>query len=228
MNRLRPLVNRLTTVIVLSAVVAACSSGDGGTAESGTNPPSTESVSSDESSVAADGPLTGAAAVAQEIIDAGVDPASCPVDIGYISAIMSKSVPLSSVFNGSIRDEGQLFTDGDVDLVYCWVRVDNGGTEANPGELVDMRIDVHPGTADVETYLDEQWGPISDLTSETVDGATITSGCVDDTTCVAMWQDTDLFIALMIAARSGATADVAVTGLEITAPLVVDNLVNGF
>ncbi|MDP2290543.1 MAG: hypothetical protein Q8M22_05100 [Actinomycetota bacterium] len=165
--------------------------------------------------------LGGAAAGAQRAIDQGDSLGDCPWGQQAIIDAVGAVVTLVPEFADPGIDNGQVFSGGDVDIVYCEI-YHSGETAATEG-IDEMRIDVHPGTADLQQYLDEEWGGDADgANSSDLSGGTVTSWCPDDDQCIAAWQGDGLFVALV--AYGVTTAADATTALEAALPVVVGGL----
>ena len=242
---------RAVVVVAVAAVapltLAACSedaTGPTTVAVAGSQPPSTDgtvpSTSGTEpgaspvtdtpttpSTAAGDESSAAAAAAAQAAIDLGDDLDGCPFDPAGVVAAVRGVLTLAPDFDGQIEENGQVFYGGDVDITYCHVRPQEGAYNATTG-VVDMRVDVHPGIADVATYLDEEWAEeLEDVVPQSAAGGTLTVGCFAEYRCLAMWQGADLFIALMVEAADTVAAEETAAALVAIIPVVTEDLVNG-
>lgn len=166
--------------------------------------------------------LAGAAAGAQRAIDQGDGLGNCPWDQQAVVAAVGAVVELVPEFAGFDDDYGQVFSGGEVDITYCdfWV-----GSPSTPTGIEEFRIDAHPGTADLQQYLDEEWGGEPDeATTSDLSGGTVRAWCLEENQCIAAWQGDGLFVALVIHGVATATADDAVTALKAALPIVVSGL----
>jgi len=168
--------------------------------------------------------LAGAAAGAQRAIDEGDALGDCPWSQQAIVDAISDVVPLVPEFASLGIDNGQVFSGGDVDITYCEIYTDES-TTATDG-IEELRIDVHPGSADLQQYLDEEWGgDAGDAGSSTgLLGGTLKSWCIDDDRCIAAWQGDGLFVGLVVHGVATVTADDAAAALEAALPVVVAGL----
>jgi len=177
----------------------------------------------DDSSGGASLDLDAAAAGAQRAIDQGDSLGDCPWDQQATIDAVGAVVTLVPEFADPGIENGQVFRGGEVDITYCEI-YHGGETSATEG-IDEMRIDVHPGTADLLQYLDEEWGGDAEgATSSDLSGGEVTSWCPDDDMCIAAWQGDGLFVALIVYGASTATAADAATALEAALPVVVSGL----
>lgn len=177
----------------------------------------------DSSSGGASLDLGGAASGAQRAIDQGDSLGDCPWDQQAIIDAVGAVVTLVPEFADPGIDNGQVFSGGEVDITYCEI-YHSGETAASEG-IDELRIDVHPGAADLQQYLDEEWGGDADgAASSGLLGGTITSWCPDDDQCIAAWQGDGLFVALVVYGVATASAADATTALEAALPVVVGGL----
>ena len=168
--------------------------------------------------------LGAAAAAAQAAIDLGDGLGDCPWDPAAVAAAVRPVAPLVPEFDGPIENNGQVFSGGEVDITYCEILPDSGDTAAADG-IEEFRVDVHPGTADLQQYLDEEWGgDAADAASSELFGGTVSSWCLEDDRCIAAWQGDGLFVALVTRGVATATAADAVAALEAALPVVVGGL----
>lgn len=165
--------------------------------------------------------LAAAATGAQRAIDLGDDLGTCPWDQPAVAAAVGAVVELVPEAAGFDDNYGQVFRGGEVDITYCefWV-----SSSAASG-IEEFRVDAHPGTADLQTYLDEEWGgePDEAATSD-LSGGTVRSWCLQENQCLAAWQGDGLFVALMVRGETSASADDAVAALKAALPIVVSGL----
>lgn len=176
----------------------------------------------DNSSGGASLDLGGAAAGAQRAIDEGDSLGDCPWDQQAIIDAVGAVVTLVPEFADPGIDNGQVFSGGEVDITYCEI-YHSGETTATEG-IDELRIDVHPGTADLQQYLDEEWGGDADgATSDDFLGGTVKSWCPDNNQCIAAWQGDGLFVGLVAYGASVTTPD-ATAALEAALPVVVGGL----
>jgi hypothetical protein len=167
--------------------------------------------------------LAGAAAGAQAAIDQGDSLGDCPWGQQLILDALSGVVPLVPEFATDPGiDNGQVFSGGEVDITYCEIYTSTSATDG----IEELRIDVHPGEADLQTYLDEEWGgDAADASSSSnLLGGTLRSWCLDDDSCLAVWQGDGLFVGLVVHGVATATAADAADALEAALPVVVAEL----
>jgi hypothetical protein len=166
--------------------------------------------------------LAAAATGAQQAIDLGDDLGTCPWDQPGVVAAVGAVVDLVPEAADFDDNYGQVFSGGEVDITYCefWV-----SSSAATG-IREFRVDVHPGTADLQTYLDEEWGgdAAEAATTSKLAGGTVRSWCLADDQCIAAWQGDGLFVALVISSVATATAEDAVTAVTAALPVVVTGL----
>lgn len=213
----------LVPLILGSLLVATACGGDG---DSVGNPATTVMASTVAPTTVVGSPLdlAGAAAGAQQAIDLGDDLGDCPWDPAAVAAAVVPVASLVAEFSGPIENNGQVFSGGEVDIAYCEILPDSGQTAATDG-IEEFRIDVHPGTADLQQYLDEEWpGDAADASTSALLGGTVSFWCLDADRCIAAWQGDGLFVGLVVQGVVTASADDAVAALGAALPVVVAGL----
>jgi hypothetical protein len=168
--------------------------------------------------------LAGAAAGAQAAIDQGDNLGDCPFDQQAVVDAIRDVVPLVPEFTSLGLTNGQVFYGGEVDITYCGIDPEQSTSAADGIE--ELRIDVHPGEADLQTYLDEEWGgDAADASpSSNLLGGTVRSWCLEDDQCIAAWQGDGLFVALVVEGVETASAADAAAALKAALPVVVAEL----
>lgn len=165
--------------------------------------------------------LAAAATAAQAAIDLGDGLPACPWDMGQVITAVADVAPLVPELADDVDNYGQVFRGGEVDITYC---EEYASSDATTG-IDEFRIDVHPGTADLPTYLDEEFGAeVQPMAPTEVHGGELRSWCLEEQRCLAVWQGDGLFVALVtVTIDAGVAADAAVA-LTVALPLVVDGL----
>lgn len=168
--------------------------------------------------------LDRAAVGAQQAIDQGDALGGCPWIQQAALAAIRLAIEVGPDASDVDMTVGQVFRGGEVDITYCESVV---GPPSTPTGLEGFRIDVHPGTADLQQYLDEEWGVEPDEpTTGSLLGGTVMSWCFDEDRCIAAWQGDGLFVALVTDAAARASEDDAVAALTAALPIVVVGLVS--
>lgn len=167
--------------------------------------------------------LAGAATAAQKAIDEGDSLGDCPWDQQAVVTAVAGVVALVPELSSPGTSDGQVFSGGDVDIAYCDIYP--GSRSASSEGITELRVDVHPGTADLPQYIDEEWGGTADAaTSANLLGGTVKSWCIADDQCIAAWQGDGLFVALVTFGVTTTTAADAVAALGAALPIVVAQL----
>ena len=227
---------RRSTPILMALVLTTA--GCGSESESSVQPATSPPASTQETTVAptvapTDAPTTvpdvgldlaGAAAGAQRAIDQGDMLGDCPFDQQAVVDAIRDLVPLVPEFTSLGLTNGQVFYGGEVDITYCGIDPAQS-TTATDG-IEELRIDVHPGVADLQQYLDEEWGGDTADASPATDllGGALRSWCLEDDQCIAAWQGDGLFVALVVEGVATATASDAAAALEAALPIVIAEL----
>ena len=165
--------------------------------------------------------LAGAAAAAQAAIDLGDGLGSCPWDMAEVLAVIAGVAPLVPELAEDVDNYGQVFRGGEADITYC---EEYASSDATTG-IDEVRVDVHPGTADLQTYLDEEFGADAgaDVSTE-VYGGRLVAWCLEEDRCIAVWRGDGLMVALVTDSKDQGEAADAAVGLTVALPLVVDAL----
>ena len=99
---------------------------------------------------------------------------------------------------------------------------------SSDGVVSSVRIVGAPGAPDLATYLDEEFrAEVADLAPDaSFLGGTVRSGCLTypDDMCLAVWQGTGLFVALVLRGNGPFVTSEATATLQAVLPVVVANL----
>lgn len=165
-------------------------------------------------------PVGAAAAVVTTGISFGDDLDTCwagPISTLLDALPSTLAVEPADVGAAVEVDDGQVFTGGAADLMYCELLPAEGA-----GDLEDLRIDMAPGPVDLADYLDEEYGltPGDLAAGDAFAGGEVAAGCPDD--CHAVWVTDELVFGVRVVGPY--TADDATAALTALLPLAVTNL----
>ncbi len=169
--------------------------------------------------------LTAAASAAQRAIDQGDNLRDCPFGPpDSLIGLLPASLPLAPGFATGVEGHGQVFSGGDVDITYCDLVPD----PSEDGPIDEIRVDVSPGTVDLDTYLTEEFTDPADVdvaAEADLDSGSLHSACWDhNKECGAFWQGDGLFIGITIVGAATVTASDAVTIAETLVPEIIRRL----
>jgi hypothetical protein len=169
-----------------------------------------------------------AAGSAQAAIDRGDELGDCPFGpTDDLVAALPDDLPLADGFEPT-DDDGQVFSGGEVDIVYCPVAPE----DFNEGPIEEIRVDVSPsGQVDVDRYLEEEWSGAEDAEVASADGFSggdVSEACWPGFTgfrqCGVFWQGEDLFVAVVPSGEADVEPEDTTAMAEALVPLVVERL----
>jgi hypothetical protein len=209
----------LVAAVAVLMVAGACGD-DGGT--------DLDTPAAPDSTAAADTAAAAAAEAAAAAIAEGDGLGDCPFGSpAELAEALPSDANLGDGFGDDI-DDGQVFSGGDVDIVYCEVN----DFEAGVDEVSELRIDVSPGDdIDVDTYLDEEFTDPDDVSvqdGEDFAGGTTRQACWESFTteqaCGVFWQGDGVFVSVVAMGEDGVDLDEVIPTAEALVPVVLDRL----